>query len=258
MAVRENDLVLLVSLDDGVRLVARVTRGARISTIRGFINADELIGVGYGSIVRTSLGHEVAILRPSPVDILMERGERVTQVIYPKDAAQIIMSTGIGPGTIVAEAGVGSGFMTAFLAYYVRPNGKVYGFDKRRENLEVARRNLSMLGLLDYVELELRDVITEGFNINNTDVVLLDLGDPWNAIPNATQALKPSGYLVVYVPTINQVLKVLDKMRELKYADIKMMDVTVREWKTKTNEVRPNTWINAHTGYVIIGRKTIR
>ncbi|WP_243679441.1 hypothetical protein [Vulcanisaeta souniana] len=62
----------------------KVVKGSRINTIRGgIINGDDIIGNEYGIIVRTSLGYEVAILRPLITDILLERGGgRVTQVIY--------------------------------------------------------------------------------------------------------------------------------------------------------------------------------
>lgn len=254
MPIKEGDYVLIVG--DGVRSVIRVTRGSRISTIRGIINTDDIINREYGTLIKTNLGYDLAVLRPLITDILLERADRVTQVIYPKDAAQIIINAGIGPGSRVAEAGVGSGFMTAILAYYIRPSGKVYGYDKREDSISTARKNLEMLELLDWVELKLRDVITDGFAERDLDAVILDMGDPWNAIPRATEALRPDGVLVVYVPTVNQVIKVLRAMSDHGYVDVRMFDVMVREWKTEPNEVRPQTWVNAHTGYILISRRT--
>ncbi|MCG2892436.1 MAG: hypothetical protein L7H00_02780 [Vulcanisaeta sp.] len=60
MPIREGDFVLVVG--DGVRLVIKVSRGFRISTIRGVVNADEIIGLEYGSVVMTNLGHELVLL----------------------------------------------------------------------------------------------------------------------------------------------------------------------------------------------------
>jgi tRNA (adenine57-N1/adenine58-N1)-methyltransferase len=57
---------------------------------------------------------------------------------------------------------------------------------------------------------------------------------------------------------VNQVLKVLGALRDGGYVDVRMVDVMVREWKTEPNEVRPQTWINAHTGYLILSRKSAR
>ena len=254
MPIKEGDYVLIVG--NSVRSVVRIVRGSRINTIRGVINTDDVIGHEYGTVIKTNLGYDMALLRPLITDILLEKADRVTQVIYPKDAAQIIINSGIGPGSRVAEAGVGSGFMTAMLAYYVRPNGKVYGYDKREDSISVARKNLEMLGLIDWVELRLRDVTNDGFLERDLDTVVLDMGDPWNAIPKATEALRTDGILVIYVPTVNQVLKVLTTMNKNNYVDVRMLDVMVREWKTQPTEVRPQTWINTHTGYLIIGRRT--
>lgn len=62
---------------------------------------------------------------------------------------------------------------------------------------------------------------------------------------------------MIYVPTVNQVIRVLTAMRDHGYVDVRMFDVMVREWKTEPSEVRPQTWVNAHTGYILIGRRTL-
>jgi len=253
--IEEGSFVLLVG--EGYRGVVRVRRGERVSTIRGVVDLDDAVGLPYGSVIRSSLGYEFALLRPTPIDLLRERGERVTQVVYPKDAAQIIVRTGLGPGSRVGEAGVGSGFLTALLAYYVRPNGRVYGVDRRVEAINVARRNLGMLGLLDYVELSVGDVIVDGFGADNLDAVILDMGDPWNALDSVSKSLAPSGFLVVYLPTIPQVIRMLEAMRG-RFVDVELMEVIVRDWKTEPSELRPTTWLNAHTGFIIIARKIIK
>ncbi|MBS7613950.1 protein methyltransferase, partial [Candidatus Bathyarchaeota archaeon] len=47
--------------------------------------------------------------------------------------------------------GVGSGALTAFLAYYVRPTGRVYGYEIRSDLIKIAKRNLSQTGLAEAV-----------------------------------------------------------------------------------------------------------
>ena len=168
------------------------------------------------------------------------------------------MKTGIGPGSIVIEAGVGSGFMTTFLAYYVRPNGKVYGYEKRPEFLEIAKKNLEKTGLLNWVELKLRDVVEQGFDLpdNYVDAVVLDLGYPWEMLSEIYRVLKHGGSAAIYLPSILQVYKMLDRLKQFnKFIDIEVVEILLRNWKIIPEELRPETWMIAHTGFIIFMRK---
>ena len=49
---------------------------------------------------------------------------RGAQVIYPKDAAQILMWGDVFPGARVLEAGAGSGALTCSLLQAVGPDGQ--------------------------------------------------------------------------------------------------------------------------------------
>ncbi len=253
--VREGDYVELYH-SPNVKFITKAVKSLRIDTIKGFIDLSSIIGLEYGDKVKSSLGYEFIITRPSLEQILLSKFKRVTQVIYPKDAALIIIKTGVGPGSKIVEAGVGSGFMTAILAYYVRPNGKVIGYEKRREFLQVAYENLRILELDKYVELRCRDVVNEGFDIDyEVDAVILDLGDPWNVLEHAYRILRHGGHLAVYVPSINQVFKTLQNLERSNFIDVEVFDVSVKYWKPISNELRPETWMLAHTGYIIICKK---
>ncbi len=254
-SVREGDWILLYS--DKVRIVSRVERGKQICTIRGVVNLENVIGVEYGSKIKTSLGHEIIITKPRIEDIMFEKYERPTQVIYPKDAAYIILKSGISSGSIVVESGCGSGFMTTFLAYYVKPNGKVISYECRREFIEIAKRNLSMVGLEKYVEFKERDVIKDGFDLpdNYVDAVVLDMGRPWDVMNEAYRILKHGCTLTIYVPSILQVEKVLRKNREVRFIDVEVVEIGLRKWKPNPDELRPETWMIAHTGFLIFLRK---
>ncbi|NPA70877.1 MAG: tRNA (adenine-N1)-methyltransferase [Crenarchaeota archaeon] len=253
--VREGDWVLLFS--DKVRIITRVERGKQICTIRGIIKLDDVIGLRYGSKIRTSLGHEITITRPRIDEIMLEKYERPTQVIYPKDAAYIILRGGVGPGSIVVESGCGSGFMTTFLAWYVRPDGRVISYDCRREFIEIARKNISMLGLDKYVEFRERDIIREGIDLpdNYADAIVLDMGRPWDVLEEAYRVLKSGRTLTIYVPSILQVERVLRKYKSAGFEDPEVVEILQRKWKPVPDELRPDTWMIAHTGFLVFLRK---
>ncbi|GAA3289172.1 hypothetical protein GCM10020218_057320 [Dactylosporangium vinaceum] len=77
--------------------------GKEFHTHRGRLNHDELIGAPDGSVVSIG-GTGYLALRPLLSDYVLSM-PRGAQVIYPKDAAQIVAMGDIFPGARVLEAG---------------------------------------------------------------------------------------------------------------------------------------------------------
>ena len=85
-----------------------LTPGGEFHTHRGIIALDAVIGLPEGSVVKSTSGDQFLVLRPLLVDYVMSM-PRGAQVVYPKDAAQIVHEGDIFPGARVLEAGAGSG-----------------------------------------------------------------------------------------------------------------------------------------------------
>ena len=96
--------------------------GGQYHTHRGGLAHDELIGRPEGSLVVSPVGTPYLALRPRLADYVLSM-PRGAQVIYPKDAAQILMWGDIFPGARVLEAGAGSGALTCSLLQAVGPQG---------------------------------------------------------------------------------------------------------------------------------------
>src|SRR4051812_10574773 len=88
--------------------------GKEFHTHRGVLNHDDLIGRPDGSVVTSSGGTAYLALRPLLADYVLSM-PRGAQVIYPKDAAQIVATGGGLPGARVLEAGAGSGALACSL-----------------------------------------------------------------------------------------------------------------------------------------------
>src|SRR3990167_162362 len=73
--------------------------------------------------------------------------KRGPQVILPKDMASIVFYTGLKPGDKVVDAGAGSGWLAAYMAYIVGPNGKVVTYERREEFADIAKKNFEKLEL---------------------------------------------------------------------------------------------------------------
>src|SRR4051812_49888726 len=82
--------------------------GREFHTHRGALSHDALIGLPDGSVVTSSGGTAYLALRPLLSDYVLSM-PRGAQVIYPKDAAQIVAMGDVFPGAKVLEAGAGPG-----------------------------------------------------------------------------------------------------------------------------------------------------
>lgn len=253
--INEGDYVLLY-LNQRKTYLVKVEAGKSFHTHKGFIKFDDLIGKEYGSTVLSSLNIEFKALKPLLRDYIM-KSVRKTQITYPKDIALITMFSGIGSGSYVVEAGTGTGALTTALAHYVKPNGKVYSYEIRAEFLKTAEKNLKRAGLIDFVELKNKDV-TFGIDETDVDAVILDLATPWLVVPHAHNALKPCGTIVSFSPTIDQVVKTVEALKENDFVDIETVECLMREMQIERGKTRPQTLMTGHTGYVTSARKTIK
>jgi tRNA (adenine57-N1/adenine58-N1)-methyltransferase len=253
--IKEEDDVLLY-LNRKRTYLVRVEKGKSFHTHKGFIQFDDLIGKQYGSIVKSNLNVEFAALKPALKDYIF-KSMRKTQIMYPKDIALIVMLSGIGPGSRVVEAGTGTGALSTALAYYLKPNGRVYSYEIREEFIKTAKKNLERAKVAEYVELKNKDV-TEGIDEREVDAVILDLATPWLVVPHAYRALKGSGALTSFSPTIDQVVKTVESLKENNFVDIETFECLLRGMQIEKGKTRPETLMTGHTGYITTARKILK
>jgi tRNA (adenine57-N1/adenine58-N1)-methyltransferase len=253
--IAEDDHILLY-LSPRKTYLIKVEKGRSFHTHKGFVKFDDVIGKEWGCSLTSSLGFEFRVLKPLVHDYIM-KSARETQINYPKDIGLIVMFSGVGPGSIVVEAGTGTGAMTTALTHYVKPYGKVISYEIREEFKRTAEKNLRRAGLIDFAELKSKD-ITTGIDEKNVDSVILDLAIPWVVVPVAYTALKPSGTIVSFSPTIDQVVKAVEAMQQNGFVDIQTIECLMRGMQIERGKTRPHTLMTAHTGYITFARKAIR
>lgn len=224
------------------------------STDKGLIRVDDVVGMSFGDSIKLSTNVNAYILKPTLMDYLVKGFKRITQVIYPKDLGLILLLSDIGPGSRVVEGGVGTGFMTAVIAKHVGDEGHVYAYELNKDYIEIARRNLKLVGLEHRVTFRNKDVRSE-VEDKDIDSAILDIPDPWNSLNSLAKALKPSATLISFLPTINQVEKLVVHALSTKlFVDIKAYEVMLREYEVKKDAVRPKSKMIGHTGYVVFMR----
>lgn len=248
---RAGEIAMLVGLKHKNHLF-RLTAGARLQTHRGEIQHDDLIGLPWGTIVRSHIGRTFHLLEPTIADLINELPRR-TQILYPKDIGFILLTLGIGPGKLVGEAGSGSGAMTLALSHAVGDSGHVVSYDSHPDSLDLARKNLARFGSPDRVTFRQR-FIEDGLDETNLDAFFLDVPNPELVLGPVRAALKPGGHFACIVPTANQVSALLDALAQHQFAYIDVCEILLRFYRNNAQRLRPTDRMVAHTGYLIFGR----
>jgi len=248
---KAQDLILLLG-KDGKRFMVRLSPGGELHTHRGFLKHDDILGQPLGAQLTSHLGYPFYLLRPSLHDLIMNI-KRESQIIYPKESGYALLKMNIMPGSRVIEAGTGSGAMTIALARGVMPSGKVYSYDRRQDMIDLATRNLSNVGVLDFVDLRCRGV-AEGFDEKDVDALFMDLREPHLYIGRVKEALAPGSFFGALVPTTNQVSALLEELERRGFVDLEVSEILLRHYKTVPARLRPEDRMVAHTGYLVFGR----
>ena len=249
--VQAGELIMLFT-SDYKRYVVRVHPEGVTHTHLGAYWHSTLIGQTWGATVQSQIGHQAMVLQPSLTDV-MKSLKRGTQIIYPKDAAYIVHRLSLHAGSRVVEAGTGSGGLTTALAWAVMPSGCVFTHELRPDIYQVARENLSRLGLLPYVKMFIGD-IEDGFKANDVDAVFLDVREPWHYLPHVRTALRPGGFFASLLPTANQVIELLRGFDNHHFADVSVEELILRPYKATPDRFRPDDNLIGHTGFLIFAR----
>lgn len=245
--------VVVLRRKEGDALLVRLAPGPQTIEGRGIVDLSSEIGQMPGRSVQWA-GGSYRVFRPTLGD-LIQGVRRKAQIVTPKDALEIVFLAGVGPGACVAEAGSGSGALTIVLAHFVGPSGRVLSFDRRRDFLEVAQRNVAAAGLTDRVTFAERDVAAEGFGTTELDGVVLDLPEPWTVVPHALTALRVGGHAVAYVPTYNQLETTVRAMRKEGLEEVRSLEVLERALHVGEGGTRPEFEMLGHTGFLCAGRR---
>ncbi|MDH5389983.1 MAG: protein methyltransferase, partial [Candidatus Bathyarchaeota archaeon] len=76
--------------------------------------------------------------------------------------------------------------------------------------------------------------------------------------PHAYIALKGGGVLVSFSPTIDQVVKTVEALKENGFVAIETVESLMREMQIERGKTRPQTLMTGHTGYITFARKAFK
>ena len=229
--------------------------GQEFHTHRGAIAHDTVIGQPEGSVVKSTNGDQFLVLRPLLIDYVLSM-PRGAQVIYPKDAAQIVHEGDVFPGAHVLEAGAGSGALTCSLLRAVGPEGKVTSYELRDDHAEHAVRNVTTFfgGHPANWELKIADVAA--YEGEQVDRAVLDMLAPWDVLDAVAGALVPGGVLIIYVATVTQLSRTVEALRTQQcWTEPRSWESLQRGWDVVGLAVRPQHSMRGHTAFLISARR---
>lgn len=230
--------------------------GRVFHTTKGGISHDDLLGGPDGVVVTSVGGMQFLAMRPILSEFMVTM-PRDAAVIYPKDAAQIVMWGDIFPGARVLEAGVGSGALSLALLRAIGPSGRLISYERRQQFADVARRNVvSFLGMEHPAwTIRVGDLV-ETIGDEQVDRVILDMLAPWECISAIGERLVPGGVLVCYVATATQLGRTMDTIRAHGgFTEPHGFETTARDWHAEGLAIRPGHGTTGHTGFLVISRR---
>ena len=253
--LREGERVVMTDAK-GRRHTVKLKAGGNFHTTHGGISHDDLIGQPEGVVALSVGGAEFLVFRPLLHDVMVAM-PRQAAVIYPKDAAHILMQTDIFPGARVLEAGVGSGALSLALLRALGPAGRLYSYERRAEFAEVARKNVrSFYGEEPGTwEVRLGD-LAEVIGPEEIDRAILDILAPWDCIDAVAERLVPGGVLCCYVATATQLGRTADTLRTHGgFTEPVLKEYTARDWHAEGLAIRPGHATSGHTGFLMFTRR---
>jgi tRNA (adenine57-N1/adenine58-N1)-methyltransferase len=217
---------------------------------------DELIGKPEGAIVSTNRGGRLLAMRPLLAERITKR-QRQAQPIYPKDLGAIVMKADIYPGARVVEAGTGTGALTLTVWRAVGPTGHVTSYEAREDFHQAAIKAVTdAVGEVPAnLELKVGDIYQD-IRERNVDRIVLDVPEPWQAVPHVSRALRPGGIVFAHCPNVSQVQRFFDALRDHGgFGLLEAIELLERAWTVRGRSLRPAHRMVAHTGFLTFARR---
>lgn len=237
------------------RHMLSLKEGGRFSTQYGYIEHDDIASCESGDVVKTNTGQPYRVYKVTYRDYVMHI-KRQAQIIYPKDAAAILMWADIAPHQKVLESGIGQGAMSIALLRALAGTGSLTSYELREDFAAMSKKFIA--NFFGY-EPENHSVVIgniyDGFD-GEYDRVILDLPEPWHVVKHLKNGLKNGGIIVSYIPTVLQVKTMVDELKRSGYFDeIETFELILRPWKVDGLSVRPEMWIYNHSAFIVSARK---
>jgi tRNA (adenine57-N1/adenine58-N1)-methyltransferase len=251
------DFAVLMENEGKVHIVEVKNESAKHKGI-GVCNLHEILhNVDIGEEVL--IGQKYFTKMPPNLPELVSGMARRAQTISAKDAGFLISKLGIGVGSTVLEAGLGSGGLSLHLAKVLGESGHLVTVEPRSEHAEIGLENLhrAKLCFQEFPEHTHLEGLAEEVDLQFTfDAIIFDMPNHSPAIEKCSSKLNYGGRLACYAPTTTQ-LEACWNACEGSGLEIEWCgEIIAREWgKTSKGGMRPVNGPFGHTAFLLIAQR---
>eukprot|EP00536_Pseudo-nitzschia_multiseries_P010445 jgi/Psemu1/297576/fgenesh1_pm.319_\ len=236
--ITEDSLVVIFESFDNLTF-CYPKKGKIFSNRNGHFHHEDFIGKPFGCKIRSRNNRGwgyVYLLKPTP-ELWSRSLNHRTQIIHFLDASMIVFYLNIRPNMVVCESGTGSGALSHCIMRSIAPRGMLHTFEFNQQRAEEARQEFASNGVGHISEVHHKDVCgkhghgTGGFDQPQAtvDAIVLDLPEPWLAVPHAAYCIKKNARLVSYSPCIEQSQKTIEALKQNGFHSIKTMEFRLKE-----------------------------
>jgi tRNA (adenine57-N1/adenine58-N1)-methyltransferase len=234
--ITEDSLVVIFESFDSLKF-CYPQKGKIFSNRNGHFHHDDFIGKPFGCKLRSrnNQGYGfVYLLKPTP-ELWSRSLNHRTQIIHFLDASMIVYYLNLRPNMVVCESGTGSGALSHCLMRTIAPKGMLHTYEFNKLRAETARKEFANNGVSHLSNVYHRDVCGKhgpgGFDRPqaSVDAIVLDLPEPWLAVPHAAYCIKRNSRIVSYSPCIEQAQKTIEALKKNGFHTIKTSEFRLRE-----------------------------
>jgi tRNA (adenine57-N1/adenine58-N1)-methyltransferase len=259
--IKEGDIIKIILIDDpSKQYIKKVKKGVIFEDHkRNKLTFEDIINKHYGAIINNFI-----ILKPTTQEFILYYLKRKTQIIYPKDSAYLALKLGINPNSKVLEVSAGSGAMSIILLKYLYPTGLLISIDKNLDFLLNTKKNLVDFCILENINY-LKNIFFLNFDVFFKSIdnlfkikfssCVLDIPELNDIVDKVFNLLDNSGTIGIILPTANQVIEAIQKLKSSNFCDIEVEEILLRKYKTNYQRFRPFDIMTAHTAYIITAKK---
>ena len=160
----------------------------------------------------------------------------------------------------ILEIGTGSGALTLYLNLILDKKSQLFTLDENEKNQRRAQKTIERFvassKINNLVDVNYINGKLSAFAFNDlsdkVDTIITDIPEPWEFF--LKNQIKQNLNWVSYLPSISQVEKIVTKLRENNFVNLKITETLNREWIVDKKIVRPKNEMVGHTGFVVGAR----
>lgn len=234
--ITEDSLVVIFESFDSLKF-CYPQKGKIFSNRNGHFHHEDFIGKPFGCKIRSrnNQGYGfVYVLKPTP-ELWGRSLNHRTQIIHFLDASMIVYYLNLRPNMVVCESGTGSGALSHSLMRSIAPKGMLHTYEFNEMRAETARKEFTSNGVSHLSTVYHKDVCGKhgpgGFDRPqaSVDAIVLDLPEPWLAVPHAAYCIKKNSRIVSYSPCIEQAQKTIEALKKHGFHTIKTSEFRLKE-----------------------------